>query len=104
VASVWEIVGRANHYLVEKEPWKVAKDTGRRAELGSILYAAAEALRILAVLISPIMPRAAAELWRQLGIAEPLAEQRLPDAAAWGGMKPGTATTKGEPLFPRLDS
>ena len=103
LASVWEIVGRANGYLVEQEPWKVAKDPVRRADLGSILYAAAETLRILAILVSPIMPSAAGRLWSQLGIAEPLEAQRLPEAASWGGLEPGTVTTKGEPLFPRLD-
>jgi methionyl-tRNA synthetase len=104
VASVWEIVDRANGYLVEKEPWKIAKDPGRRDELASVLYAAAETLRILAILISPTMPSAAERLWEQLGIEAPLASQRLPDDASWGGLASGTRTTKGEPLFPRLDS
>ncbi len=70
----------------------------------SILYASAETLRILAVLIFPIMPRAAERLWSQLGIAEPLEDQRLPDAAEWGGLAAGTRTTKGESLFPRLET
>jgi methionyl-tRNA synthetase len=104
LASVWDIVGRANGYLVEREPWKVAKDPSRRGELAGVLYAAAETLRILAIAISPIMPGAAARLWEQLGIGEPLDEQRLPDAAAWGGLAPGTKTSKGEALFPRLES
>ncbi len=104
VATVWEIVDRANRYLVEKEPWKIAKDPSRRDELASVLYAAAETLRILAVLISPVMPSAAERLWTQLGIEAALGEQRLPAAAEWGLLAPGTRTTKGEPLFPRLDS
>jgi methionyl-tRNA synthetase len=104
VAAVWDIVDRANRYLVEKEPWKVARDDGRRAELGSILYAAAETLRVLAVLVSPVMPSAAERLWSQLGIEARLSEQRLPGALQWGGLAPGTRTTKGDALFPRLDS
>ena len=84
LAATWEIVARANHYLVEKEPWKIKDDAETRDELGSILYASAETLRILAVLIYPIMPRAASVLWSQLGIEEPLDEQRLPEAAEWG--------------------
>jgi methionyl-tRNA synthetase len=103
LAAVWEIVARANQYLVEKEPWRVAKDEGRRAELAGVLYAAAETLRILAVLLSPIMPRAADRLWAQLGIPEPLSGQRVPKAAMWGGLAPGTKTTRGQALFPRLD-
>ncbi len=50
LASVWQIVDRANGYLVEKEPWKIAKDDGRRDELAGILYASAETLRVLAVI------------------------------------------------------
>jgi methionyl-tRNA synthetase len=104
LAAVWEIVGRANQYLVEKEPWKAIKDESRRAEVGAVLYASAETLRILAVLIRPVMPSAAAELWSQLGVTEPLDAQRLPEAARWGALAAGTTTTKGEALFPRLDS
>ncbi|HZD17275.1 MAG TPA: methionine--tRNA ligase [Actinomycetota bacterium] len=104
LAAVWEVVARANQYLVEREPWAIAKDAGRREELGSVLYAAAETLRILAVLISPIMPDAAARLWAQLGVAGPLEAERLPEAARWGGLAPGTVATKGDALFPRLDS
>jgi len=104
VAAVWQIVDRANGYLVEKQPWKVAKDAGRREELGSILYASAETLRILAVLISPVMPSAAARLWSRLGIEAALADERLPGAIEWGVLRPGTRTTKGDALFPRLDS
>jgi methionyl-tRNA synthetase len=104
LAAVWEIVGRANGYLVERQPWTLANDDVRRAELAGILYASAETLRILAILIGPIMPGAATRLWEQLGIEEPLEAQRLPNAAAWGGLRPETKTVKGDALFPRLDS
>jgi methionyl-tRNA synthetase len=103
LAAIWDLVGRANQYLVEKEPWVIAKDEARRGELSSVLYASAEVLRILAVLIFPIMPRASGALWTQLGIEEGLESQRLPEAAAWGGLRPGTAVTKGESLFPRVE-
>ena len=104
LGAVWDVVGRANGYLVEKEPWKIAGEEERRKELSGILYAAAETLRILAILIQPIMPGAAGRLWDQLGVERPLEDQRLSSDAVWGGLKPGTRTTKGDPLFPRLDS
>jgi methionyl-tRNA synthetase len=104
LGAVWDVVGRANGYLVEKEPWKVAGEEERRDELAGILYASAETLRILAILIHPIVPGAAGRLWDQLGIERPLEDQRLPGDAAWGGLVAGTKTTKGEALFPRLDS
>jgi methionyl-tRNA synthetase len=104
VADVWHIVDAANKYLVEREPWKVAKDPSRAAELASILYASAETLRVLAVLIQPIMPAAAQRLWDQLGIGGLVAGQRVPAATVWGQLAPGTVTNKGEALFPRLDT
>ena len=104
LAAVWEIVARANHYLVEKEPWKLAKDDSKRGEVASVLYASAEVLRILAILIRPVMPGAAERLWEQLGVELPLASQQVPGAVAWGGLAPGTKTTKGAALFPRLES
>jgi methionyl-tRNA synthetase len=103
LVSVWTIVDRLNGYLVEKEPWKIAKDDARRDELASILYAGAEALRILAILMQPIMPSAAERLWEQLGIGEPLMHQRVPTSVRWGSLKPGTVTTKGGALFPRVE-
>jgi methionyl-tRNA synthetase len=104
LGAVWDIVGRANQYLVERAPWALAGDEGKRGELASVLYAAAETLRVLAVLVFPVMPAAAARLWEQLGIPEALEAQRLPDAARWGGLAPGTRVRRGEALFPRLEA
>ena len=101
--AIWEIVAEANRYLVDKEPWALVKREGGLQEAAKVLYASAETLRVLAVLIAPIMPSAAQRLWEQLGIREPLTDQRLPQAASWGGLEPGTVTTKGDALFPRLE-
>ena len=103
VGAVWDLVGRANGYLVERAPWALAKDPARREELGSVLYASAEVLRILAVLTSPVMPGAASRLWDQLGVSEALGDQRLPAAARWGGLASGTRVRRAEALFPRLE-
>jgi methionyl-tRNA synthetase len=98
-----DFVGEMNRFLVETSPWKLAKDQARRADVAAILYESLEALRIIAVISSPIMPRASAGLWAQLGLAGSPEEQRLPAAAAWGSLEPGTAIRRGESLFPRLD-
>ncbi len=102
LAAVWELVTRANEYLVEEEPWKLAKDEGADDVLATVLYTAAETLRVLAVMLSPIMPRAAGRLWGQLGLGSAIADERLPGSAGWGGLPPGTKVSKGEALFPRL--
>ena len=50
LAAVYDVVVRANRYMVERSPWTLAKDAARRDELGSILYASAETLRALTIL------------------------------------------------------
>jgi methionyl-tRNA synthetase len=104
LGAVWDVIARANQYLVEREPWKIAKDDAKRDELAGILYAAAETLRILAILIQPIMPSAAQRLWEQLGIGGGVENRRVPGDVAWGGLRPGTVSTKGDALFPRVES
>jgi methionyl-tRNA synthetase len=59
---------------------------------------------VVALLASPLIPRAAAELWRRLGLEGGPADARLPDAAAWGGLPAGARLEKGEPLFPRIEA
>jgi methionyl-tRNA synthetase len=104
LSAVWTLVDRSNRYLVEKEPWKLAKDPAKREEVGSVLYAATETLRVLAILLQPIMPGASQRLWDQLGIGGDVADRRVPADVVWGLLKPGTKTTKGDALFPRLEA
>ena len=62
---------------------------------------ALEALRIVALLAWPAIPTSSTEIWRRLGLPGSPADQRLPDAAAWGGYPGGLPVEKGPPLFPR---
>jgi methionyl-tRNA synthetase len=57
ISSIWTIVDALNLYITENEPWALAKDDTRRERLGTVLYTAAEGLRALAVLLSPVMPQ-----------------------------------------------
>ncbi|MGH3447816.1 MAG: class I tRNA ligase family protein, partial [Nocardioidaceae bacterium] len=101
-----DFVSAVNGYVTEQEPWKVAKDSSpeARARLATILYAAADALRAIAVLHNPVMPTTSAALWEALGADQlgPLAEQRVQDVGRWGQLPPGVSLTKGPALFPRL--
>jgi methionyl-tRNA synthetase len=106
ITAVADFVGSVNVYISEQEPWKVARDESpeARARLATILYCAAESLRAIAVLHSPVMPKTSAALWASLGADAlgPLAEQRIQDAGRWGRLPAGVTLTKGESLFPRL--
>jgi methionyl-tRNA synthetase len=93
--------------LVEEQaPWKLAKDPTRLAELNAALYALAESLRIIGILISPVLPKAAHGIFDQLNWKMELSgkEERfsLKDAE-WGGLPDGHVVGKPVPLFPRIE-
>jgi len=109
IAAVWTLVEATNGYLTEQAPWQVAKDDAERGpggRLATILVTAAEALRALAVLLNPVMPKAALALWRALGADEGLGElarQPVGQAGHFPQLAPGAVVTKGAALFPRLE-
>ena len=100
--AVWEFINVTNKYIVEREPWVLAKDPANHARLETILYNLLEALRITAVLITPFMPGSAAKIMGQLGVADP-AGQNFESIEAWGGLKAGSELKRGESLFPRVE-
>jgi methionyl-tRNA synthetase len=104
LASIWTVVGRANKFVENQAPWKLAKDDGCAARLDMVLYTALETLRSIAILINPMMPSASNAIWAQLGISEPISSQRWESAGVWAGLKPGTQTTEPRPIFPRIDT
>lgn len=103
IEAALSLVDEANRYFEQREPWKAAKDPTRAEELRTTLYVGCEALRITAVLLWPFIPEKAAEIHRRLGIEGSPGDCRLPADAAWGGIPVGAPTTKGSPLFPRLE-
>jgi methionyl-tRNA synthetase len=108
INAVFDFVKLVNGYLTEQEPWKVAKgaDEVSQARLATILYTASEALRAVAVLLNPVMPKSSAALWASLGAEAalgPLAAQPVQSAGVWGRLPAGAVVTKGAVLFPRLE-
>ncbi len=101
--AIWELVGAANRYVDQTAPWALAKkgETDRLAQVcGTVL----EALRWLGVMIWPFMPDKCDALRDQLGLAPLLPTVDLDLwPHAWGGLRAGTRTRPGQPLFPRLD-
>ncbi len=88
-----------NTYLEQTGPWREAKK-GNDQRVATILYHAAEALRLVSVLLHPVMPEKTADLWRQLGWQPP---EPLGEALTWGHLKPGSPTNPGQALFPRIE-
>jgi methionyl-tRNA synthetase len=101
--AVWELIRATNSFIEERAPWALNK-AGDAQAVAEVLGDCLESLRLVALLASPLIPRAAAELWRRLGLPGAPEEQRLPEAAAWGGLPAGSALEKGSPLFPRIET
>ena len=64
VRKVMELADQINRYFDEKEPWKLAKDPGKRDELHRVVSDCIVGFKNLSVFLAPILPattRAAAE-------------------------------------------
>jgi len=103
--ALWGFFHAANRFVEDTTPWHLAKDKSpaAQARLREVLGAALEALRISAVLLSPVMPGAARRLWDKLGLEAAPDAQILEKAVIWGQFPAGTRVTKGDPLFPRKE-
>ncbi len=100
--NVWELISAANKYIVANEPWALAKEHSKRERLGTVLYCAAETVRVVAVLLGPIVPDGASAILRQLGVKKPLSKHGISDLS-WGGLTAGGKIGKLKSVFPRLD-
>ncbi|WP_086350075.1 methionine--tRNA ligase [Candidatus Enterococcus clewellii] len=101
IAEVWTLVSRANKYIDETQPWILAKDEEKKTELDSVMVHLAEALRIVAILLQPVMTETPKRIFEQLGLD--------PETMNMGAIHFGEfpvdvkVTSAGTPIFPRLD-
>lgn len=100
--AIWSLVAAGNKYVDNSAPWALHRE-GREAELAAVMYNALETARVVTVMIASVMPSAAREMWRQLGL------DGSPDGGVWdemvafGGLGPGTKARSADPIFPRID-
>ncbi len=99
--AIWEFIGRANKFIDETAPWKLAKDESQSARLDFVLLNLYEALRLSAMMIAPVMPSTAKRIWTQLGIQDDPNTARY-DSFVWA-KGAGNSVGKSEVLFPRID-
>jgi methionyl-tRNA synthetase len=89
------VVTRANRFVDETAPWKLAKSDPAR--LDTVLYTLAEAERLIAIGLSAFLPTTSERMLAQLGTTA--------SETTWGGLVPGTRVTpQPEPLFPRIEA
>lgn len=99
LGAVFALVARANKYIDETTPWILAKDEGKRARLGGVLYRLAEVVRMTAVLLKPFLTRAPEAVLKGLSCDANAGF----DTLKFGLLKAGTKIEKIAPLFPRID-
>src|SRR5881296_2333559 len=97
-----------NGFIEAQSPWNLAKSSKPedRELLEDLLYDCAESLRIIAILISPVLPKAAHGIFDQLNWKMELSgkEERFSLAdAKWGELPDGHVVGKPVPLFPRIE-
>jgi methionyl-tRNA synthetase len=102
VAAVFGLIDAANEFIASTEPWTLAKDPGNAERLSQVLFDVAEAVRIVAVLLSPVMPAAASGILERVGAAASRDELRLDDAR-WRNHGERTLI-KAEALWPRVET
>ncbi len=106
LGKAMEIGILANGLIEVTAPFKLAKDPAQAELLDAVLYTLAESLRIIAILVSPAIPKSAHEIFNQLGwkTADAGKESRFNLAdAQWGGLPDGHVVGKPVPLFPRIE-
>ncbi len=101
LASVWKLVSTSNKYVDLNEPWVLAKDESKKAELANVMYVLTETLRIVSVLVSPVMPNVPSKIREQLNITDN--SLTTWESLAFGKLPREIKVNKGEIVFPRLD-
>lgn len=98
--EIWKIVRAANKYIDDTMPWSLAKNESDKPMLANVMYHLAEALRIVANLVSPCLVESAPKMLLALGL-----EGTIPSLVdlAFGYQYVNVKVQKTEPLFKRLD-
>jgi methionyl-tRNA synthetase len=112
--AIWDLVGAANKYVADVEPWTLAKLRNSEGEgshagerLSAVLYNLVEVLRLVACNCAPFLPATSEGIAKQLGISLSTGENSQDvsleaQESNWGRYPAGTSVRPGGILFPRL--
>jgi methionyl-tRNA synthetase len=98
--TIWQLITRANQYVDQTAPFKLAKDPAQSKRLEEVLYNLAETCRVLGVLLWPFIPGTATKIYSQLNLT---GTPEKFSASKWGGLQAGHAIGEPAALFPRKD-
>ncbi len=96
--SIMKLVSAADGYVDAQAPWKLKKEDPDR--MRTVLYVLAETIRCLALIMQPVTPESAAKMLDQLAISKE--ERDFSFISKDHALKPGTAISKPEGVFPRI--
>jgi methionyl-tRNA synthetase len=100
--AAWAGIARVDKFITDNQPWKLAKNPDERVQLEKVIGTAYEGIRHLVLLVAPVVPTTAREMWKQMGLAgDPL--QLNPLEAAWGEALDVSKIDRITPAFPKLD-
>ncbi|PLR93315.1 methionine--tRNA ligase [Bacillus sp. T33-2] len=102
LSVIWQLVSRSNKYIDETQPWTLAKDETRKAQLANVMVHLAESLRQIAILLQPFLTRTPQKIFEQLNTLD-ISLTSWDSLEAFGAIPEGTKVGKAEPIFPRLE-
>ena len=109
IDAIWVLCRAANKYIDEAAPWTEAKKgDAAKARVDTILSAALEAIRFIAILIWPVMPEVSDKILAQLGrekVAPTPSGQEGGDLLqlTWAPRWESGKLQLGQPIFPKID-
>ncbi len=99
---IWSLIAAADKYLAAEQPWALGPSDADAQRRATILWTAAEALRVVTVLAHPVLPQSTEKVWTLLGQAGHVSSLDL-DGLRWGQLKPDSPLGKSQTLFPRIE-
>jgi methionyl-tRNA synthetase len=98
--SIWRLVSAGNKFVEDNAPWNLYKE-GNTGKLAEVLYNALETARIVSVMITSVMPHAAAQMQKQLAADDECVVWS--ESTAWGRLRTGVQLGEPKPIFPRIE-
>ena len=93
--EVWKVIRAANGYIDRQAPWALARTDKQR--MGAVLRVLADALRVIATVLQPVMPGSMGRMLDQLGV--PAEARMLADLAT--PLADGVKLPPPQGVFPR---
>ena len=89
ITKIMHVVGEANAYIAEQEPWKLAKDETQRERLATVLWTALQVVSDCNTMLTPFLPHTAQAVHETLG-----------RDGVWAALPEGVEGTDDQPVEP----